>query len=265
MTLRPLRWLTAIVASSVIALAAPSRAEAGVQILIQELDSGGGVVPGTTSIFLGTSVLGYSTQNFFDINVTVNTTSGVLNPINSMTTPIGLKPVTNFDTSRQIRVIVTDDGFLNPNPGQRSTVQNNAGASSGIIGGQNAVTAVTSLLQVPLNPGTNQTSNVAAGTLIATPTAPATDIRPSNATSPTTARDIDSLPGQYAMQQTILVRALNVQAGGVAAGSTLGGTASSVILAFQPAAVPAPSGLLLALVALPVFGLRRLFGKKPTA
>jgi hypothetical protein len=255
MVLRKLRWLTAGLLAAATLLAAPSRSDAGTQILIEEIDSGGAVF-GTTQIVSGTSAT-FSTANFLNISVTATANTGA---ISSLTTTVSAAPAASFDTSHQLRVIVTDDGFVNPFPGQPALVENNAAASSGIGGGQNILTNQTQLLNVPLSPGTGQTASPASGTPLGDETQPAIDIRPLGLVSPTTTSNVSNMPAQFAIQQTILVRAAT--AGTIASGSTLGGSASSIVSTNAPAAVPAPAGLVLALAAVPVLGLRRAFRRK---
>ena len=51
---------------------------------------------------------------------------------------------------------------------------------------------------------------------------------------------------------------------GITTNSTLGGRVVSSVVS-SPAAVPAPAGVALALVGLPLLGLRRLLWRKPAA
>jgi len=248
MILRKLRWLAAVA----LALAAPAVSHAGIQILVQE--SGG-----PQMIFTG-SVSNYSTANFTDININPNQNSGA---ISSLTTGVVATPVTNFNPNATLTIIVTADGFTIPpaNINGPATVENNAAASSGIGGGSNVLSNTTQLLNEPLSPGTGQTAAQAAGTALGSATATATDTRPGGGVSPTTTSNISGMPNAFAIQQTITLRAEVTGPNGIDTGSTLGGSASSLVRT-SPAPVPAPPAILLALAAIPALGLRRVLAKK---
>jgi len=102
---------------------------------------------------------------------------------------------------------------------------------------------------------------MATGSPLGSATGAASDIRPSGGVSPTTTSSVSSFPNYFAIQQEVDVRAVNVGSSGVASGSTLGGSASSLVTT-TAAPVPAPGGLLLALAAVPAFGLRRVLRKR---
>lgn len=257
MMLRKLRWLTAGLLAAAALLASPAKSQAGIQILIQEMDSGGNAV-GASQYFTGSLVPSTGTLSFQNISITVTTTSGVSAAVNSLTTTVNMKPSATFDPTHSLRVWVTDDGFLNSNVGGTATVFNNASASSGIAGGTNALTNNTQLLTLPVDvPTTNPPSD----TLLGASTGDATDIRPSGLPSPQTTSAIAALPGSFAMQQTITIRATPTT--GIDPQSTLGGSASSVVISNpRPPEVPAPAGIVLALIGLPLIGARRLLRKK---
>jgi len=248
MILRKLRWLAAVA----LALAAPTASQAAIQILVQE--SGG-----PQMIFTG-NVSNYSTTNFTAISITPNQNSGA---IGSLTTAVVATPVTGFDPSATLTIIVTADGFTTPtaNINGPAVVENNAAASSAVGGGTNELSNTTQLLSVPLSPGTGQTGSPAAGSALGTATATATDTRPGGGASPTTTANIMGMPDAFAIQQTITVRADVTSSNGIDTGSTLGGSASSLVRT-SPAPVPAPPALLLALAAVPALGLRRMLAKK---
>lgn len=252
MFLRKFRWVPAALLAVVAVMAGPARSEAGTQILIQELDGSGVPVAGTTQYFSGTTAL-YNTPNFQNIDVGATPNSGA---INSLTTTVRATPAASFDATHQLRVIVTSDGFTNPFPGGSGDVENNAAASSGIGGGQNILSNTTQLLNVPLSPDTAQTGALATGAPLGAPTDAAIDTRPGGGVSPTTTSTVNNFPAEFAIQQTIVVRANPTDAGGIQTGSTLGGSASSIVRSSAP--VPAPAGIFLALAALPVLGLRHL-------
>ena len=104
----------------------------------------------------------------------------------------------------------------------------------------------------------NQDATASTGTPLAPATAIASDTRPGGGVSPTTSMGVPVVPGAFAIQQTITVTA-NVTTG-IQSGSTFGGSASSTVFT-SAAPVPAPAGLVLALVGLPILGYRRIFRK----
>ena len=131
---------------------------------------------------------------------------------------------------------------------------NNASASSGVAGGTNALTNNSQLLNLPVSvPTTNPPSD----SLLGPATGNATDIRPSGLPSPQTTANIAALPGAFAIQQTITIRATPTGPNGIDPQSTLGGSASTVVLSSPVPGVPAPGGLVLALIGLPLLGVRR--------
>jgi len=255
MFLRKMRWLCAAVVAVIAAVASPARSMADTQILIQELDGGG--VPVTTQISTGTSA-SFATTNFQNIQVVTTPNSGA---ISSLNTSVTAALSSSFDATHSLQVIVTSDGFINPFPGQPAIVANNAGASSGIVGGTNAIAGTTQLMEIPLASGANQTASLASGTAIIPPSNPATDTRPTSGATNTTVAGAASLPEHFAIQQTIIVRATPDAGGSIATGSTVGGTVGSTVLT-NAAPVPAPAGLVLALAAIPAFGIRRVLRRR---
>jgi len=261
MFLRRSRWISACVLALGACIAAPSRSHADTQILIQEVDSHGNPIAGTTQIFASSTNIATSLPNFSAISITANSNSGA---VSSLTTTVSASPATGFDPTIGLQVIVTSDGFTTPNTGGTAIVSNNAAASSGISGASNMLSNNTQLLNDPLTTATSSSTSQATGSPLGAATGAASDTRPSTGVSPTTYSNISNLPGTFAIQQVINVMAVNVSSGGIATGSTLGGSASSLVIT-SPAAVPAPAGLILGLVALPVFGLRRALRRKTIA
>ncbi len=257
MFLRKMRWLCTAILAAAATLGAPSRSMADTQILIQELDGGGNPVSG--QYFTGTSA-SFSTANFQNIQVTTTPNTGA---ISSLNTSVTAALSSSLDPTHSLQVIVTSDGFINPFPGQPAAINNNVGASSGIVGGTNSITGTTQLLNVPLTTPANQTGSLATGTAIIPPTAQATDIRPGSSSTTSTSANASNLPANFSIQQSIVVRATPNSGGAIATGSTVGGTVGSTVLT-NAAPVPAPAGLLLALAAIPVFGLRRALRRKVT-
>lgn len=248
MILRKLRWLAAVA----LAVAAPGVSHAGIQILVQE--SGG-----PEMIFTG-SVTNYTTTNFTGINIGSTPNSGA---ISSLTTTVRATPVANFDPNASLRIVVISDDFTTPaaNENGPAVVYNNAAASSGIGGGSNVLSNMTQLYSLPLSPGSGQTATQAGGSTLGAATATATDTRPGGGVSPTTTSNIMGMPSAFAIQQTITVRAEVTGPNGIESGSSLGGSASSLVVT-SPAPVPAPPAILLALAAVPALGLRRMLAKK---
>src|SRR5579883_1252668 len=242
-----LRHVRVLVASLAICLV-PSWSRADTQIHVQEVDSHGNVIAGTTQTFANSTNITTTLPNFSTVTITANPSSGA---VSSLTTNVNATPISaGFDSSIGLQVIVTSTGFTTPNAGGLATVTNNASASSAISGGQNMLSSNTQLLNDP------------SGTTLGSATGAASDVRPSGGISPTTTTDIANFPGTFAIQQTITENVINVSSGGIASGSTLGGSASSLV-STQP--VPAPGGLALALVGLPLIALRRTLRKRAQA
>jgi hypothetical protein len=260
MFLRKTRWIPACVLAVIACIAAPSRSYADTQIIIQEVDSSGNPIAGTTQIFASSTNVVTSLPNFAAITVTANSNSGA---VSSLTSTVTAQPIASgFDPTIGLQVIVTSDGFTTPNTGGTGVVSNNAAASSGISGASNMLTSNTQLLTDPLTTPVSSTSSMATGSDLGIATGPASDTRPSTATSPTSYSTITGIPGTFAIQQVINVMAVDVSGSGIASGSTLGGSASSLVVT---TAAPAPAGLLLGLAAFPVLGLRRVLRRKPVA
>ena len=255
MFLRKLRWASGCVLAAVAIFAAPSPSQAGTEIMIQELNSSG-VAVGPVQVFNGLTSISTATPDFSVVQVTVNPSS----LIGSLTTSVTAQTASDFSGSNyyQLQVTVTSDGFMNNFPGGTGNVTNSAGAStafqdaSGNSLGNNVVTNQTQLL------------TALGGTDLGTVTPIATDILPVPSSPPTriTNSTVTGLPGTYAIQQTVTIMAQPTNGETISAGSTLGDTAGSTVAAI---ATPAPAGLLLGLVALPVVGLRRALRRKPVA
>jgi hypothetical protein len=258
---RNLRWLSVAVLSAVGLAAFPARSSADTLILVQEL-SGSGAVLGSSSFTIDTlptssnpftpTLSGGGTASFRDISITVNTTSGVPRTGNSLSTTVNAKPSTAFDASHQLRVIVTDDGFLNANAGGAAVVTNDPGLTDAVFGGLNENTGRTELLTGTLG---------SLGSTIAQP-ADATEV--SGGGDARTTADVAALPGAFAIRQTLTIRGIPTT--GITADSTFTDSLSSKVESSAPppngGVVPAPAGLVLALTALPALGLRRLLRRK---
>ncbi len=278
MLLRHVRWTAARLAAVVAVCFAPSSAHADTQILVEEFATApfppfavvysSQVFPSSTNVTTFAPPL----VNFSNVTITVNTGYGAVSsltttvnatPIPSSFPPPSFPPTVGGPGLPQLRIIVTSDGFSTPNGGGSAGIQNNVAASSAISGGQNMLTSSTQLLNTPLFPGFETNSmSLAAGTILGLPTPPATDTRPSQLISPVTFSSIPTgFPNTFAIQQVSNVQVTNVDPSGIQSGSTVGGSASSLVIT-SPAPVPAPGGLALALIAVPVLTLRRKLGKR---
>jgi len=249
--LRNVRWIAAGLLTLAGLLAQPGRAAADTLILVQELDGTNALVNSATFNLstLPTSANPYSPTGgaFSSIIIQVNSTSGVSSNVNSITTGVGAKPSGSFDASHSLVVTVTDDGFLNATAGNPALVTNDPGASSGISGGVNNLSGTTIV----------QSGTIAGGLTSLGVTGSASDTSPGGPSDPNSTATITSLPSTFALTQTMTIRAIPTS--GIDPNSTFGGTLSSTVVT-QP--VPAPAGLLLALTALPVIGLRRALRRK---
>jgi hypothetical protein len=241
MILRQMRWLCAVIVAAIAMVSSPARSAADTIIQITELGTG------ETQTFNGTTA-DFSTTNFLNIQVTVNP-SAANTAIGSLTTNVAANLASNFDPSSSLQVIVTTTNFGNPNDLRPASITNTAGASTGIVGGTNQISGVTEILS--------------GGSVIAGPTAAsASSFNVNSGGSPgtTTLAAYPALPSTYDIRQTIIVRATPDDSG-IASGSTAGGTVGSTVFT-SPAPVPAPAGLVLALTAIPVLGLRRVLRRK---
>ncbi len=260
MILRTFRLLAAAVA---VVCLAPSRSNAEMQILVEELNASSSVV-GSSNFTVGTPT-GVNTfsQSFsyssptghFTLDGLLRTNSHLGTPNASLTTSFTAGFTTNYVAidGHTLRITVTDDGF--GSTGASATFTNTAGASSGFAGGTVQVDSFSRLLDSGLmTVPASSTTNLAAGPTLAGPTATASDAVPDNSgLVDTTTANVSGLPSPYAIQQVINVSI--TQNGTIDQSSTFGGTAGARVEPNAP--VPAPGGLALALIGLPLIGLRR--------
>jgi hypothetical protein len=260
MLLRKFGWLSASALAAAVLLATPSRSQAGISVLVEEIDAGGNVVPGggqaafTSANLTGTFVVNaFPTPSFTSISVTVNRSTGVASDLNTMTTTVNVRPNGVLTGDHFLRVIVDDDGFLNSKVGGLGTLTDDAGTSAGISGGTNTAEVVTQLKTGTLPGPLSNLGSATTGSSNTTPGGIKVNSPPVN---------IQSMPSPFGVEQTILIVAhADATSEGIAVNSTLGGTLSSVITVQS---VPAPAGVALALVGLPLLGLRRVLRKKAT-
>jgi hypothetical protein len=250
LNLRFYRGLVAVVLALAAVGVSPTNSRADISILVQEIDSGGGVVQ-TLGLFsnVGNFInTGAASTNSFDIaNISSFLSSN--GTFGSLTTTFNLVVGSNYVQAdgHGLKFTITATGAINNFPDSPGTFTNNAGASSAIAGtgglnniaGINEVTSTTTVEGVTTAPSTDSRGD---GSVVFPP-------------STTTIGNVANLPHPYSIIQTVVVRAIPVNSSAIiSSGATFGGSASSTVTA-NP--VPAPGGLLLALIALPVLGARR--------
>ncbi|AMV23477.1 hypothetical protein VT84_03645 [Gemmata sp. SH-PL17] len=269
---RQLRWIVAGCAAAAVIGFAPARSSAEVQILVEELNASSTVV-GSSAYTVG-SPTGATTffQNFsyssptgqFTLSGTTGTNSqlGTLNA--SLSTSFTAGFTSNFDPTQghTLRITVTDDKYTSN--GAPAVLQNSAGVALGFAGGSIQVDSFSRIYD-PTASGSVAASNtgtLADGTTLGGPTGVATDSLPSDPTNARiTSANVSGLNTPYAIQQVILISVSQNQNGSIDPNSTFTGSAGARV---DPTtrAVPAPGGLVLGLVALPLFGLRRTLRKR---
>ena len=267
---RQLRWIAAGLAAIAVVCFAPARSSAEVQILVEELNASSTVV-GSSAYTVG-SPAGATTffQNFsyssptgqFTLNGSTGTNShqGTLNA--SLSTSFTAGFTSNFDPSQPhtLRITITDDKFTSN--GASAMLRNSAGVALGFAGGSIQVDSFSRIYD-PTAAGAvaaSSTSTLADGPTSGGPTGVATDTLPSDPNNTRiTSSDVSGLSTPYAIQQVILI-SVN-QTGSIDPSSTFTGSAGARV---DPTtrAVPAPGGLALGLIALPLLGLRRTFRKR---
>lgn len=259
MLLRKLRWAVAGVIAAVVLAAAPHRAHAA-SVSIQEVDANGNAV-GAASVAtqVAPGIFTASSTSFSSITLTIEQNAGSnpgIAPTASMSTTYNIKTANgvNLGSMPGLAISVSQDGFLQGG-GFGGIVTNTVGASSGIglgggVLGVNKVGAITQLMNgMAVVPGST--------------TGPSIAENPGTSTGGTVASP-SSLPMTYSITQLISITAKPPvgQTTATANSSTFSGVISSTV---DPNPVPAPAGLVLALVALPALGLRRALRKKVTA
>lgn len=257
------KWAFAGVAAVVALCSSPARSEAGIQVLVEELNASGTVI-GSSSFFNGTpggtvifsQPFTYSGQQLSIVSGGALTNSHLSAAPAALSSNFGIAVLVNNPTN-SLRVTVTDDGYNVPTPGD-GQLRNSASVSIAT----NAAAQVDSfsrLLSVPLTTPASSTTALADGTTIGGPTDVATDVRPDTlGPSPITTANVSNIPSQFALQQVILI---SIPDGfDTPANTSFNGTAG--VTALPVSAVPAPPALALALIALPLVGARRALRKK---
>lgn len=256
MLLRKQRLLIAGVLAVVATLAAPARSEAATQILVEEIDAAGnslGIATFTPPV--GPNAGFFTTQHFTQITVGASSNSSLSTNTASIATGISALNTTAIDPTNvegyALRVVVTDT-FTRPS-GSSTTVTSTAGAGNGSrnIEGTNTVTNQTAILPVPYTPGTPPLAVTDVATGISAAGVSTTTSQTAN---------ISSLPDTFQIQQTIVMR-ITSNGSTVPLGQAYSAAVGSATTP-EIAAVPAPAGVVLALTALPVLGLRRVLRRK---
>jgi hypothetical protein len=265
MFLRQLRWVAACLAAVVVACVAPAESKADIQILVQELE--GTTVVGSSSFAVGNP----SGTNTFFQNFNYSTTGGhftltgssatnshqnILNASLSTSFTAGFTNDFNAAQGHTLRITVTDDGY--GGIGQPAILANSAGAAVGFSGGTLRVESFSRIFD-PTDPSAipaSSTTMLANGPTIGDPTPVAVDTLPAGDPNlRITGANISGLPSSYAIQQVISISV--AQTGTIDPNSTFTGSAGARVNS-----IPTPSALALALIGLPLLGLRRIVLRK---
>ena len=184
-----------------------------------------------------------SPSSFPDYSITgINTGLTAINGTNYVGTTLNLS-VSNFTTTNQLQITISYSGLTNsvgiPNAG---TVSNEPSASES----SNGSFSITTNSQISgFSPTQNSTATATQGS--------------GGSGNTTYAPNVSNVPNSYQFQQTI--NAYIAGNGSPVAGTMTGTLNSDITLT----AVPAPGGLALALIGLPLIGLRRIVGRKAAA
>lgn len=224
-------------------LASAGRSDAAIVVSISEIGGGSLAVSQTGNTYTASS------GSFSNITLTVNSNSATTAVTGSLSTTYNITTAGNLDLSTMpgLTISVLDDAFKSPGGGSGS-LTNSVGASTGIAQNDGAL-------------GFNQ---VIASTSVAGTTTPnATAIADATPSAAFTTATVTPLPGNYSIQQLIEIKAIPATGStdAIADSQTFSGTIGSTL---RTNPVPAPAGVVLAALALPVFGLRRVIRRKET-
>jgi len=253
MLLRNIRLLAASVFAAAAIVATPSRSDAAIEVLIQEIGPGG-----TTTLLSTTAAPGgqvtTSSASFSTINLQFGNV--VNNFAASFSTSYTITTANNLDISAapQLAITVKDTGpsgnGIPALAGSLADLGNSVSVTNGILTssgfGTHTLSSTTSLLDFD-----TQTTQASTGPDAAS----ATNVGSGNGSTVT---GISNLSEAYIIQQMFNV---NLSGTGTASASTFTGGVSSTLVVSQ-AAIPAPPAILLAAMALPAFGLRRVLRRK---
>jgi hypothetical protein len=251
------RWLAAGVLAAVALAAFPARSEAGVTILVEEIDASGHVLPGALNshLFNSPAAINVSTSDFGQITVGAASNAGTTSATSSISTSVSFLNTTGISSGDlnglSLRITVTDT-FDRPPGGAPGSINSSIGAANGSAGftGSLAVSNQTDVLST-------------GGTSLTTGSTPpvASTVSPSGVSSGPQFLNLGSLPQDFQIQQVITIKltsaGTDVPANQAFSASVASGTTPPV-----NAPVPAPGGLVLALAALPALGLRRVLRRK---
>jgi len=254
MFLRKLLLKAAIAIAGVFVM--PSISKADITIQVVEIDASGnpisGTAPGqsgnplnfsassTTSLNSGQS----STPNYSISNISTSITT--LGNSNFISTSLNLS-VTNFSSTDGLKITVGYSNLANSFPGTNAPFTNQPSDTNQTSSPSNfTITSSTSVS----DPSTN---SVLASTMSSSATASNT-----NSGSGSTTSNFANLTNPYSLTQTIT--AYLTPTSGSVTGVVTGGV--DTLITPNGSVVPAPGGLALALIALPVIGLRRSLRRK---
>jgi hypothetical protein len=243
MLLRKSLFAVAISCLGVIAVPAQSKADTTIQIIEGTITTSGGVAtftpsgtPGSTaSIDLGTisppgaSISPSLTTNNFSVLGTIGL--NIVGNSISLSTALTLSLSPTETGTQGLEVIVTDPDLMQTNAGAPATFTNDA---SGTFAGGTVSVAGSTTIAGTTTPQSNSPTNITNG-------------------------NVSNLPSPFTITQTLLI---NVSPASSGASSFTSGISTVVNTNSAPTATPAPGGLALALVGLPLIGLRRAFRRK---
>jgi hypothetical protein len=247
MFLSKLRWLTAGVMALAAFFAAPSRSQADISIQVQEVDASGNPI-GSAQTFGPTTASSLNTSSTSTLSFSISNISASLGTgtnAASITTNLNLGFTSNFaaNSTDGLEIIVSATNISNTSPGTPASFTNQAGASNGIIDNSGSVSVSS----------TSTINGVTTGPSLATAGGSG------NVAGPTMNGNTANLPNPYSIIQTITV--FVQPTGTINTASTFGGTVSTDVNS-NAVPVPAPGGLALALIGLPLMGLRRVLRRK---
>jgi len=234
MILRKYRWIAATVLAVAGVAAAPGRSSAATVILVEE--TGGSFSKTYNPTNLPAS---FDTGNYSNVKITINSSSES-GPANghSISTTLNAAPGSSFSTDIGLRVTVTDDGFINSNPGGSGTFTGNVSNTSAFVTSTAEGTATLS------QPPTTRSATASTGT-----------------SSLFTPANVSGVPGQFSIQQILELRVSSLSNDNATFTAGISTQVDSSV-APVPAPVPAPPAILLALAAIPALGVRRALRRR---